>query len=113
MSSDARARSAGTPARSFDARRAGPPRFPARPRSRPPHTLPTRPYPPLPPPHSYALARGSHGGLEFVVLELSPVSHMDAMGAAFFEELHATYSARSIQLVRRHLQGGVFAFALS
>jgi len=43
----------------------------------------------------------AHGaeGIEFVVLELSPVSHMDAMGAAFMEELFMNYNTRGMQLV--------------
>lgn len=39
-------------------------------------------------------------GVEFVVLELSPVSHMDAMGAAWMEEIWQNYRAKGIQLVR-------------
>jgi hypothetical protein len=44
----------------------------------------------------------AHGaeGVEFVVLELSPVSHMDAMGVAFVDELWQNYRQRGIQLVR-------------
>lgn len=38
-------------------------------------------------------------GIEFVVLELTPVPHMDSMGAAFLEELWRDYAARGIQLV--------------
>jgi hypothetical protein len=48
---------------------------------------------------SYAVAHGAEG-LEFVILELTPVGHIDAMGAHFFEELWASYRARGIQLVR-------------
>ncbi|GBF98588.1 sulfate transporter [Raphidocelis subcapitata] len=47
---------------------------------------------------AYAAANGG-GKVEFVVLELSPVSHMDAMGAALLEELRITYKSRGIQLV--------------
>ncbi|KAI8466625.1 MAG: proton/sulfate transporter [Monoraphidium minutum] len=47
---------------------------------------------------AYSVSQGGDG-VEFVVLELSPVSHMDAMGAAFIEELWAGYNSRGIQLV--------------
>lgn len=49
--------------------------------------------------NSFAAAHGCPDGVEFVVLELSPVSHIDAMGAAFFDELLTTYRARGVQLV--------------
>jgi sulfate transporter 4 len=37
--------------------------------------------------------------VEFVILEMTPVPHIDAMGAAWLEELWAAYQARGVQLV--------------
>ncbi|WIA41485.1 hypothetical protein OEZ86_008861 [Tetradesmus obliquus] len=37
--------------------------------------------------------------VEYIILDLTPVPHMDSMGAHFLEELHQSYKARGIQLI--------------
>jgi sulfate transporter 4 len=46
----------------------------------------------------YSAAHGWQQPLEYVILDLSPVSHMDAAGVHMLHELHAELKAQAVQL---------------